>query len=62
MLKLGVMVEFITIVNVAVVAHWPAAGVKVYVVVEALLMGDDHEPVIPLSEVIGKVRMLAPMQ
>ena len=42
-------------VNVAVVAHWPAFGVKVYVVVEVLLIAGDQVPVILFVEVVGSV-------
>jgi hypothetical protein len=46
----------ITTVSCAVVAHWPAAGVKVYVVVPAvavLMVAGFHVPVIPFVEVVG---------
>ena len=42
-------------VIVAVVAHNPAVGVKVYVVVAVLLIAGDQVPVIPLSEVVFNV-------
>lgn len=42
---------------VVVVAHWPAAGVKVYVVVAVLLIAGLHVPVMPLFEVVGKVNV-----
>ena len=41
------------------VAHWPASGVKVYVVVVivksgvTLLKAGDHVPVIPFKDVVG---------
>jgi len=41
------------IVKVAVVAHWPAAGVNVYVVVAVLFKAGAHVPVIPLVDVVG---------
>jgi hypothetical protein len=42
---------------VALVAHCPVVGVNVYVDVPkvAVLIGDDHEPVIPLLDVVGNV-------
>ena len=46
---------------VAVVAHCPAVGVNVYVVVALLLIAGDHEPVIALFEVAGKLK-LPPLQ
>jgi hypothetical protein len=42
-------------VIVVVVAHCPAVGVKVYVVVAALFTAGDHVPVIVLLEVVGSV-------
>ena len=39
----------------AVEAHCPAVGVKVYKVVAVLLMAGDHVPFITLLEVVGKV-------
>jgi hypothetical protein len=42
-------------VIVAVVAHAPVAGVKVYVVVVVLFTAGDHVPVILLLEVSGSV-------
>jgi len=42
-------------VIVAVVAHNPAVGVNVYVVVAVLLIAGDQVPVIPLSEVVFNV-------
>ena len=43
-------------VMVDVVAHCPASGVKVYVVVVVLLTIGDHVPVIPLSLPTGKFK------
>jgi hypothetical protein len=42
---------------VVVVAHWPEAGVKVYVVVAELLITGLQVPVMPLLEVVGKVNV-----
>jgi hypothetical protein len=61
-LKVGVMFGLTVIVNVAVVAHCPAVGVNVYVVVAVLLSAGDHEPVIPLVEVVGNADKVAPEQ
>ena len=46
----------------AVVAHSPVVGVKVYVVVAALLSAGAHVPVIPLVEVVGNAESVAPAQ
>ena len=48
-----VVAGFSVIISVAVVAHCPEFGVKVYVVVAELLGAGDQVPVIPLLEVIG---------
>jgi hypothetical protein len=42
---------------VAVVAHCPAVGVNVYVVVAVLLIAGDHVPVMLLFDVVGKVNV-----
>ena len=39
--------------QVQLVAHWPASGVKVYVVVAVLSRAGLHVPVMPSSEVVG---------
>lgn len=52
--NVGVTLGFTVIVIVVVVAHCPAVGVNVYVVVDVLFKAGDQEPVIPLSEVVGK--------
>jgi hypothetical protein len=44
-------------VIVAVVAHRPAVGVNVYVVVAVLFKVGDHVPVILLLEVVGSVNV-----
>ena len=46
---------FTVTVIVAVLAHCPALGVKVYVVVCVLSMAGDQVPVMLLLEVVGKV-------
>ena len=53
--KVGVVGWFTVTVIVVVVAHWPAEGVKVYVVVAVLLIAGLQVPVMPLLEVVGKV-------
>ena len=61
--KAGVIVAGVTlIIRVAVVAHWPAVGVKVYVVVAVLFKAGDHVPVIPFREVVGNGESVAPEQ
>jgi hypothetical protein len=61
-LNVGVMFGLTVIVNVVVVAHCPVVGVKVYVVVTVLLSAGDHEPVIPLFDVVGNADKVAPEQ
>jgi hypothetical protein len=58
--NVGVMLELTTIVIVAVVAHCPAVGVNVYVVVVVLSKAGDQEPVMPLLEVVGSGGRVAP--
>ena len=55
--NVGVTSAFITIDIVAVVAHCPDAGVKVYVVVpgvDVLIVAGLHVPVILFVEVVGR--------
>ena len=49
-------------VNVAVSAHSPAAGVKVYSVVAVLFNAGAQLPVMPLSEVVGNADKVPPEQ
>ena len=59
---MGIVFGLIVILIVAVVAHWPAAGVKVYNGVPTLLVfivAGDHVPVIPFIDVSGKVPGIA---
>jgi hypothetical protein len=56
------MLELTTIVSVAVVAHCPAVGVKVYVVVVVLSKAGAQVPVMPLLEVVGSGVNGAPEQ
>ena len=60
--KVGVTFGLTVIVNVVVVAHCPAVGVKVYVVVAVLFNAGLHVPVIPLLEVVGSAASTAPEQ
>ena len=48
---------FTETVIVAVEAHWPAFGVKVYVVVALLFTAGLHVPEMPLFETVGKVNV-----
>lgn len=59
--NVGVMLGFTVTVNVAVVAHSPAVGVKIYVPEFWLSTTDGlHVPVIPLSDVVGNTGTLPP--
>jgi Flp pilus assembly pilin Flp len=58
--NVGVILGLTVIVTVAVVAHCPASGVKVYVVVVVLSNAGDQVPVMPLVEVVGNADKLAP--
>jgi hypothetical protein len=58
--NVGVTFGLTVIVTVAVVAHCPASGVKVYVVVVVLSNAGDHVPVIPLVDVVGNADKLVP--
>ena len=60
--NVGVMLVFTVIVNVVVVAHCPAVGANVYVVVAVLSKAGDHEPVMPLVDVVGNADKVAPEQ
>ena len=61
-LNVGVMFGLTVIVSVAAVAHCPAVGVNVYVVVAVLSKAGDQDPVIPLVEVVGNADKVAPEQ
>lgn len=56
--KFGVTVT----TNVAAVAHCPAAGVKVYVVVAVLFKAGNHKPEYPFIEVLGRGASVPPTQ
>ena len=51
-----------SIVIVAGVAHWPNAGIKVYTVVEVLLIAGAQIPVIPLFDIVGNAGKVDPEQ
>ena len=58
--NVGVIFGFTVIVIVAVVAHNPAVGVKVYIVVAVLFKAGDQVPVILLVDVVGNAANVAP--
>ena len=61
--NVGVMFGSTVTVNVAGIAHSPAAGVNVYVPeVELLTTAGLHVPVIPLLEIVGKPGTEPPAQ
>jgi len=60
--NVGVTLGFTTMVIVAVVAHCPAVGVNVYVVVVVLFSAGFHAPVILLFDVVGRAANVAPEQ
>src|SRR6188508_1217923 len=60
--NVGVTFGLTVIVSVVVVAHCPASGVNVYVVVVVLSSAGDHVPVIPLLDVGGNGASVAPVQ
>ncbi len=53
----GVINGFTVTIILKVVAHCPAAGVKVYVVVAVLFIAGLQVPVTPLDDVVGKVNV-----
>jgi hypothetical protein len=59
-LNVGVMFGLTVIVKVAVVAHCPTVGVKVYVVVAVLFNAGAQVPVMPLLAVVGNADKVAP--
>jgi Flp pilus assembly pilin Flp len=60
--NVGMTLGLTAIVIVAVVAHCPAVGVNVYVVVVVLSKDGAQVPVIPLLEVVGNGDKVAPEQ
>ena len=61
-MNVGVTFGLTVMVMVAVVAHNPAVGVKVYKVVVVLFNAGDQVPVMPLVEVVGKAAKVPPAQ
>jgi len=61
-LNVGVIFGLTVMVKVVVVAHCPAVGVNVYVVVVVLSKAGVHEPVMPLLEVVGNGAKVLPRQ
>lgn len=59
-MNVGVTPGVIVIVRVAVVAHKPAVGVKVYTVVALLFIAGLHVPVMPFVDVVGSAGIVAP--
>jgi hypothetical protein len=60
--KDGVIIGFTLMVIVAVLAHCPALGVNVYVVVLVLFNAGNHVPEIPLFELVGSGFNTPPLQ
>ena len=60
--KVGRIIGLTVIVIVVLDAHWPAAGVKVYVVVAVLFIAGDQVPFILFKEVVGKAANGSPEQ
>ena len=60
--KVGRTFGLTVIVNVVVVAHWPASGVNVYVVVAVLFNAGVQVPLMPFVDVVGKAASAAPEQ
>ena len=60
--NVGVMFGLTVMVKVVVVAHCPAVGVKVYVVVAVLLSAGAQVPVMPSLGVRGNAASVAPEQ
>ncbi len=56
----GVTLGFTTICMVVALAHTPAVGVNVYVVVVVLIIAGDQVPSIPLFDVVGNADNEAP--
>jgi hypothetical protein len=56
----GIIVELTLMLKVVVVAHCPAVGVNVYVVVAWLFKAGLHVPVIPFKDELGKAVKTSP--
>jgi hypothetical protein len=61
-LVVDVEVGLTVIINVVLVAHCPAAGVNVYVVVVVLFNTGDHAPLMPFIDVVGNGASVPPEQ
>ena len=61
-LNVGTVIAFTVIIKLALTAHWPTFGVKVYVVVPVLFIEGDHAPAIPFVEFAGKGAKASPAQ
>jgi hypothetical protein len=62
-LNTGVTTGFTVTVNVVVAAHWPAAGIKVYVAELWLSITDGlHIPVMPFNDELTSVGTVPPVQ
>lgn len=61
-MSIGPGLGFIVMVNVVVLAHCPALGVNVYMVVAVLFNAGAHVPVMPFNEVTGNGVNAAPAQ
>ena len=59
-MKVRIIVGLTVIVKIVVVAHCPAVGVNVYVVVVWLFNAGDHDPVIPFKDKLGKADRTSP--
>ena len=60
--NVGVIPGLTVMVKVVEVAHCPAAGVKVYVVVAVLFKAGDQVPLMPLVDVPGRGASASPEQ
>ena len=60
--NVGTIPGVTVMIIVAIVAHWPASGVKVYVVVAVLSNAGDQVPLIPLLDFVGNAVRLPPLQ
>ena len=64
-MNVGVILLLTVTFIVVFTAHWPAVGVKVYIVVpavEVFIVAGLQVPVMPFVEVVGKVPGVAPKQ
>ena len=59
-MNVGIIVGLTLMFKVVVVEHCPEVGVKVYVVVAWLFNAGLQDPLIPLSEFVGKAAKTSP--